>query len=74
MKTQRKSLTGREGFAIAAEAKFGGAVVTILLPSSVSLDASVYSLGFSLSAVHHARQRQPGSANLDPTRTRGGAG
>lgn len=40
MKTQRSSFTGREGFAIAAEAKFGGATITIFL-SSISADGRV---------------------------------
>lgn len=73
IKTQRNSFTGREGFAIAAEAKFGGAIIAILLSPSVPLDASVYSLGSpSLRCITHVSGS--GSANLDPTQTRGGAG
>lgn len=64
---------GREGFAIAAEAKFGGAIITIFLSSSAQMDASVYSLGSpSPRCITHASGG--GSANLDPTRTCGGTG
>lgn len=75
MKTQRNSFTGREGFAIAAEAKFDGAIIiiTIFPSSSVPMDASVYSLGSpSPRCITHASGS--GSANLDPTQTYGGAG
>lgn len=73
MKTQRNSFTGREGFAIAAEAKFDGAIITIFSSSSVPMDASVYSLGSpSPRCITHASGS--GSANLDPTQTYGGAG
>lgn len=73
MKTQRNSFTGREGFAIAAEAKFDGTIITIFPSSSVPMDASVYSLGSpSPRCITHASGS--GSANLDPTQTSGGAG